>query len=208
MFVDDHIAVTQGSPARLNRIRRTLLHAINTVFRPNRPAEAGRQDPISTKKLRKGDACWSTRKVVLGWVIDTLRGTVELPPHRRQRLQDLLHELHLRRRVSRATWHRFLGELRSMAMGLPGVIGLFSQLQTVLANHTDKHRVRIHQAARDAIHDTKLLLLDVGRRPTRLNELFPTIPWAVGACDAAKAGMGGVWFFTDPLSANQEPPLV
>ena len=37
--------------------------------------------------LDKGDAWWSTRKVILGCLIDTLEGTIELPPHRRDRLK-------------------------------------------------------------------------------------------------------------------------
>ena len=141
VFVDDHVALGQGSRARLNRTRRILLHAIDAVFRPNDAQDRERCDPISHKKLRKGDGAWNTRKTVLGWIIDTTAGTIELPPHRRERLRSLLHTFLNRKRANRNAWQSFLGELRSMALGIPGIAGFFSQLQAVLQRPTDRHRL-------------------------------------------------------------------
>jgi hypothetical protein len=31
---------------------------------------------ISVKKLKKGNAAWTTRKIVLGWIVDTVRLTI------------------------------------------------------------------------------------------------------------------------------------
>jgi hypothetical protein len=83
VFVDDAIGIAQGGTLRRKRLRRVLFTAIDSVFRPLEPGDSPhRQEPISVKKLLKGDGCWTTRKVVLGWLIDTVRHTVELPPHR------------------------------------------------------------------------------------------------------------------------------
>ena len=84
VFVDDEILVAQGDPVSLNAFRRKLLHLNDCVFRPNDAADdpSIRQEPISLKKLGKGDACWATRKIVLGWLVNTLKGTIELPLHR------------------------------------------------------------------------------------------------------------------------------
>jgi hypothetical protein len=41
---------------------------------------------LPLKKLFKGDVTWSTRKVVLGWVMDTTTKTIQLSPHRVARL--------------------------------------------------------------------------------------------------------------------------
>ena len=92
VFVDDKILVAQGNPASLNTFRRKLLHLNDCVFRPNDAADdpSIRQEPISLKKLDKGDACWATRKIVLGWLVDTLKGTIELPPHCRDCLGHIL----------------------------------------------------------------------------------------------------------------------
>ena len=68
VFVDDEILVGQGDPASLNAFQRKLLHLNDRVFRPNDAADdpSTRREPISLKKLSKGDACWATRKLVLG----------------------------------------------------------------------------------------------------------------------------------------------
>ena len=82
------------------------------------------------KKFLKGDGCWTTRKTVLGWVVDTVAETLELPPHRRSRLHEILDGIApTQRRISTKTWHKVIGELRSMVAAIPGSRGLFSTLQ-------------------------------------------------------------------------------
>ena len=92
VYVDDEILVAQGNAPDLNRFRRQALHINDRIFRPNdlHDNPTSRREPISMKKLAKGDACWSTRKLILGWLLDTIAGTIELPPHRKDRLLALL----------------------------------------------------------------------------------------------------------------------
>jgi hypothetical protein len=81
VFVDDFIGAAQGSPRRLNRIRRILMEAIDDVLRPlDAQDPPHRKQPMSVKKLLKGDANWDTVKTVLGWVIDSVTMTITLPP--------------------------------------------------------------------------------------------------------------------------------
>ncbi len=210
VYVDDEIAVAQGSPPKLNRLRRGLLHINDSVFRPNDNQDPqSRREPISIKKLRKGDACWSTFKTILGWDVDTIQKTIQLPPHRRDRLLTILAEVRGRRRIGVKAMHRFLGELRSMAPGLPGGRGLFSQLQHSLS-HASDNRVRLHAAARDHIEDLWLLANALATRPTKIAEVVPQLPAYLGACDAAKAGMGGVLLPPTSPTLHQpaHPPLV
>ena len=205
VFVDDEILVAQGGPASLNAFCRKLLHLNDRVFRPNDKADdlSIRREPISLKKLDKGDACWATRKIVLGWLIDTLKGTIELPPHRHHRLNHILSVTLASRRVSTKAWHKLLGELRSMVLGIPGGHGLFSQLQLVLRSR-EHHRVWIHNEARDQLLDLRMLADDLAARPTRIAEVVPAAPHYVGCSDAALSGMGGVWF--PPSGGHVHPP--
>ena len=206
VFVDDEVLLGQGSKARLNRFRRQVMHINDAVFRPNDTRDHHRKEPISAKKLLRGDACWSTRKQLLGWLVDTLRGTLELPPHRKERLLTILTDVIGKNRLSVNKTHKLLGELRSMVLGIPGGQGLFSQLQVALTRRSDKHRVRLHQGAQDAQRDFLHLAKDLANRPTRIAELFPTVPaHHTGACNAARNGMGGVWL---PQPHSLEPPLV
>jgi hypothetical protein len=205
VYVDDFLLAAQTKRQQTAVLRHTL-SAIDTIFRPLQPADPpSRKEPTSTKKLHQGDAHWSHRKRMLGWDIDTIAETVELPEHRQQRLYELLDQVRPpRRRMSRSNWHQLLGELRSMSVGLPGSRGLFSVLQDAL-RHGDRHRVRLTQRIFDSIADFRLLADSLGNRPTRFRELVPVAPSDVGACDACRRGMGGIWL--DALDATA-PPLL
>ncbi len=194
VFVDDEIAWAQGSPEQLARYRRQLFHLNNRVLRPNDDLDDHRKEPISTSKLRKGDAVWTTYKQMLGWILDTLRGTIELPPHRKARLLKILDHARSRKRLSTKACQRLLGELRSMMLAVSGGAGLLSQLQHALTSAKGA-RVRLRQEARDHLNDLYALALDVANRPTRIAELFPKHPGDFfGACDACGDGMGGFYF--------------
>jgi hypothetical protein len=209
VFVDDAIGCAQGSQARLGRVRRILLSALDDVLRPLDSTDpVTRQEPASVKKLLKGDACWSTLKTVLGWLIDTVRGTIELPPHRVERIQGLFNLFKGRRRVAVKQWHQLLGELRSMTLAIPGGTGMFSHLQEALRVN-DKSRVKLTQAVHDQLADFEFLTRSLSERPTRIAEIVPTEPTHVGACDAALTGMGGVWIPPSrslPSSGGVPPP--
>jgi len=191
VYVDDFLAAAQGSRRRLRTIRRHLMHAIDDVF----AAETGphRQEAMSVKKLLKGDGSGATTKVILGWVLDTVAQTIALPPHRATRLRAIFDDLRDRTRVSLKTWQRTLGELRSMTLAIPGGRGLFGALQHGIRMR-DRHRVRITATMRDMLDDFETLALSLAARPTRLSEIVPDHPATIGASDASKLGMGGVWF--------------
>jgi len=122
VFVDDAIGLVQGGRPRRTRLRRVLFASIDAVFRPLTADDGPHpQEPISTKKLSKGDGCWATRKVILGWLIDTVRQTIVLPPHRIERLMEILSLVPpQQKRISLLKWQKLLGELRSMLLGIPG----------------------------------------------------------------------------------------
>jgi hypothetical protein len=94
-FVDDFIGAAQGGRRRLVRIRRVLMQAIDDVFRPleaDDPVHGS--EPISVRKLLKGDASWATCKKVPGWIIDSVQMTLTLPKRRLDRLAEILAEIH------------------------------------------------------------------------------------------------------------------
>ena len=191
--MDDFVQGTQGPHwAQLNQIRR-LLHCIDQVFRPvDSHDPPSRKTVPSMKKFLEGDAYLSTRKVILGWIVDTVQQTLELPPHRIERLHQIFDSLRNKTRVATKTWHKILGELRSMALGVPGSRGLFSLLQEGL-RHSDKYRIRITPAMRDQLDDFEHLAHSLSERPTELAEIVPDHPVAAGPHDASGLGMGGAW---------------
>ena len=154
VYIDDFVGVAQGAWAQ-NRVHRTLFHALNQVFRPG-PASGHeetspgvqrvRQEPASTKKMKKGDAAWATSKTVLGWEFDTKQETISLPSRRLQRLHDILADLpRTKRRIATKKWHKIIGELRSMSLAVPGLRGHFSLLQEAF-RHETRQQIRLSPA--------------------------------------------------------------
>jgi hypothetical protein len=202
LYMDDFLGLAQGHPGLRERVRSTLFHSIDKIFRPLGPMDdhTSRREPISISKLNKGDAKWATRKCLLGWIIDTVRETIELPEHRRLRLLSILADLLTKRRVSLKTWQQSLGELRSMVLALPGGRGLFSSLYTGLTqSSTSDSRIRITTPIRDSLLDLQHLASDLAARPTRIGEVVDTLPVAYSAADACGLGMGGIWLSPDPM---------
>ena len=83
IFVDDFLGITQGNMVRREEVKRALLHLLDNVLQPLSPTDfPTRQDPASLKKMEQGDSTWATQKNLLGWVIDSVRGTIQLPQRR------------------------------------------------------------------------------------------------------------------------------
>jgi hypothetical protein len=104
-----------------------LFHTLDEVLRPKDSDDCdARQELISIKKLRKGDAKWSTTKQMLEWRIDTtVQSTITLPPHRLEQLHTILTSITPdQHRVSIKKWQQMLGELRAMAIAIPGARGI------------------------------------------------------------------------------------
>ena len=87
-----------------------------------------------------------------------------------------------------------------MALGVPGSKGLFGMLQATLS-HTEVGRVKITKELRDEMADFEYLAKDLQSRPTRIAELVPDYPVAIGPHDASGMGMGGVWL---PATTDSE----
>lgn len=205
VYIDDIIGLVQGDRSRQRYLSRTILHNVDKVFRPLEPSDnPHRLEVVSVKKLEKGDGVFSTTKTILGWVFDFARYTVQLSPRRQERLQTILDSLpRTRKRITVKEWQKVLGELRSMALGLPGSKGLFSAMQFAL--RPEAKRIRLTNSVHDALDDFRWVAAQATVRPTRLYELIPIGLDIVGATDASGYGMGGVFFVPTPWSTADRP---
>jgi hypothetical protein len=212
VYVDDFIAVAQGSHQRLRDVRSTLLHAIDAVFRPNDELDdKARAEPVSLKKLQKGDGSWNTKQTILGWEIDTVAKTIALPLHRQDRLREILDSISpQQKRIGVTKWYQILGELRSISIALPGSRGLFSFLQEAL-RHKKGTRVPITAQIHQTLADFRWIVDNLCNRPTRIAEIVPLLPSCLGFHDASGQGSGGVWFPSQgvvPRGMSQQKPLL
>ena len=72
---------------------RHLFRAIDGLFRPNNKDDIVREELISLKKPRKGDAAWITQKVVLGWDIDTVKQVLTLLDYHKINLLTMINTI-------------------------------------------------------------------------------------------------------------------
>ncbi len=204
VFVDDFIALCQGT-SNLSRTRNILLQAVNTIFRPLDYYDSiYRKDPVSIKKLHKGDCSWATIKNCLGWIINTQANTITLPEHRRVAdLASILADIpSTQKRISKKRWWSILGKFRSVSLALPGSRGLFSFMQHALTHSNMNHRIALRKDVHNALNDFRWLLQDITNRPTRIAEVVPLRASALGYHDASGSGAGGVWFPASSLCSR------
>jgi hypothetical protein len=197
VYVDDFLGAcvenTEGT--LLQKTARATLHAIHSVF-PS-PAATGTpdaKDPVSIKKLQKGDGRWDTRKEVLGYMLDGIRRTVQLPT---DRAEDLLKEIRSILRKQRVPIKRFrsiAGRLQHAARILPAARAFFTPINMALRGMPSFVGLCRNGETRHALIDVAAVIRNLAHRPTHVSELVQgTLDYA-GYCDASAFGAGGVWF--------------
>ena len=138
-------------------------------------------------------------------MLDSIKYTIELPPRRMRRLEEILAGLpRSKTRIATKRWQQLLGELRSMVLAVPGLRGLFSLLQETL-RHEERQRIRLTPHLHDFLEDIRWVVRDLQHRPTRLRELVDTPVAAIGASDAAAPGMGGSSLYLTNEQARSTP---
>jgi len=207
VYMDDFLGLSQPNTATYTQ--RHMLHSIDAVFRATpSPLDApNRKEVISRSKLANGDGTWSTQKLVLGWLLNTANKTLQLPLHKAERLSQLLSTFLPLKRTSRRRWQQLLGELRHMAIAIPGAKYLFSILQHVLVDQPTSSRLRLKPNVTASLQDWQLLAQNLAKTPTPIQSLVPTPPSFLGAVDASGAGLGGVWLPT-PIAPPSAKPIV
>ena len=203
VYVDDYIGAIQSTnPKDLRHHSRALLHAIHSIFPAVDEGRAHPEDPISKKKMDKGDGVWAFRKELLGWIFDGLQRTIELPPEKVDKLHSTVTGVLRKQGCKVGEFQTLVGKLQHAALGIPAGRGLLQPLYAMLPSMDEqawrgyKHKhLRIPKASPEAtaLQDFRTLFRIVGKRPTQCKELIPDWPDLVGFCDACRWGAGGVW---------------
>ena len=116
------------------------------------------RDPISTKNLFKSNCLWENNKLILGRLVDTIAGTIQLPSHRADRFHEILHVFApYCNNNSIRIWQKLLGEIRSMVLAIPGGLGILSTLQDALSKVSSEGLIRLTQLLHDFSADFRPL---------------------------------------------------
>ena len=74
-------------------IQQCIRHAVNKIFLQQDANMAQCKEAILEKKLNKGDGRRSQCKEILGWLLDSSWGTLELMPQWAKHILDIFEEL-------------------------------------------------------------------------------------------------------------------
>lgn len=197
VYVDDFIAIIQSTdPAHIRKVSRHLLHAIDNVFPDQHVTGSSMGPAISTKKLM-AEGTWETRKEILGWMIDGIARTIELPEKKAQALLKSLKETYRSTRPIRlSTFQQIHGKLQFCSIAIPSGKALLGPLDKIIAQTmvNKKTYIKINTTAQTLLKDWYALIHMAAKRPSHVNELIEHTPSYRGFVDASKWGVGGVWF--------------
>ena len=119
VYIDDFLALIQSTDEdHITKLTRSLLNAISDIFPPPEITGSKMGPPISVKKLI-AEGTWETRKEILGWLLDGIALTIELPT---TKCDSILAELRAVRRLTNVPITRLRqlqGKLQFASIALP-----------------------------------------------------------------------------------------
>ena len=206
VFVDDFMQGLAGDPNRPERraqqlwVSRVALHAIHAIFPPpDVLGHEGGKDSISIKKLKKGDAMFKLREVLLGFLLSGESGagrTVAVPPDKfgkyvgriRKALDQKSHW------ISFGEFQKIHGQMQHVSVAVPCLRGLMTPLNQMLSRPAQRVGLRVGSTLRSTFELFATLLEDAQTSPSHITEIVgPDLPHYYGTTDASGDGAGGVW---------------
>ncbi len=168
-----------------------MLHGIHSVFPPPDVTGHPGGDPVSIKKIKKGEGKWEHLKEILSWMVDGVEYTICLP---QQKMEKIVKELSKLRRLKELPLNRMqkiAGKLQHAAYAIPGGWGLFSPIQMAIKG--SPRTIAMTPFLSETLKDWKLIIKEVTIQPTHVLQLVDGYLDFLGYSDACKAGCGGVW---------------
>jgi hypothetical protein len=135
VYVDDFIGIViPVSQQQLDHVATSIMSGIHDVFPP---AADTLDDPISHKKLLKGEGQWASVKEILGMTFDSKNKTIWLTSEKRDALISLLKQWmrigSKRGGIPFDAFRSILAKLQHAFLTIPARRGLLSPFYTILA---------------------------------------------------------------------------
>eukprot|EP00536_Pseudo-nitzschia_multiseries_P017737 jgi/Psemu1/52317/gm1.52317_g len=179
VYVDDFCGLVHESQWARRAIKRALLfQSLDKVFWPLDCGDTPFcQEPTSLKKMLNGDTTWTTKKVILGWLIDSTNKTIRVynswstssPSLKAPRNPPLyIHDTNN-------------CDNTGMAQDL---------LEGATIHEPARQRLRLTTRLHEFLEDFKWLAKYIASRPTNMAELISDVfPITLGACNASSKGI-------------------
>ena len=195
VYVNDFIAaIIPTTPRQIEHVARGVLHGIHDVFPPCSDDE---RDPVSAKKLKKGDGTFGTRKCILGFDFDGVDKTIWLEEEKRNTLLTILHKWIRGAKIAHqgipfAEFESVTSKLRHAFTALPEARGLLSPCNWILKVRPPIVYLHRNGPLLEAVTDIRTILKETISKPTLCRDLVAGWPDYIGIVDASSHGVGGV----------------
>jgi hypothetical protein len=179
---------------------------IHDVFPPNNVDE---NNPISLKKLLKGDSQYSTEKCLLGFDLNGDDKTLWLEDAKRQALLTILHgwlrtTCHTNLGIPFSEFKSIIAKIRHTFTSVPAGRGLLSPCNRLLKNRLHFVYLSTNATLYEAIENIRTLLRESTTGPTCCHKPITAWPDYIGVWDASRHCIGGII-----IGKNSEcPPTV
>ena len=196
VYVDDFMScVIPTTRRQLRHVSNATMMGIHDCFPPDNDDE---NDPISLKKLRKGEGRYALQKDLLGFDFDGAEHTMWLTEDKRAALLTILHSWirgsrDTKRGIPWEEYESVISKCRHAFTALPAGHGLMSACNRLMHKRPPYVYLHRNEELLTAIRDIRTLLRETIKAPTPCKELVASgWPDYIGVKDASGHGVGGV----------------
>ena len=195
VYINDFIlCIIPTTRQQVKHVARVVLHGIHDVFPPSIDDT---KDPISAKKLRKGEGTFESTKCLMGFDFDGVNKTIWLEEATRALLLTILHQwirgtTRARRGIPFAEFESVTAKLRHAFMALWEGRGLLSPCNWIIQRRPKVVYLHRDRVLLEAIQDIRTILRASMSQPTQCRDLVAAWPDYIGIVDASSHGVRGV----------------
>jgi hypothetical protein len=197
VYVDNFMSlIIPVSREQIRQVATAVMTGIHDVFPPDNDDN---NDPISEKKLKKGEGTYSTRKTLLGFNFNGEEKTMWLEEAKQEKLLTILKGW-IRTGKCRTTGIPFtefestISKIRHAFTCIPAGVGLLSPCNRLLAKRPSYVYLHKKYNILTLLEGRRALLRESTVEPTKCRELICGWPDYVGIVNASGHGVGGIVF--------------
>jgi hypothetical protein len=146
------------------------------------------KDPISIKKQEKGDGRWDTKKELLGYMLNGIARTVQIPQDQAEDLLKEIRNILRKQRISPKRFRSIAGRLQHAAQILPAAQAFFTPINLALCGMPSYVGLNRNGKMRHALIDVVAVICNLAHRPTQVSKLVQGSLDYTGYCNASTFG--------------------